>query len=94
MGNRKFVRNHYVPEKDAFLTCFMNDELTKGHGYCIVKQSDLTVYLCCFLEFQLHGFCLTFRLGKLISLDHYVEGKSIDQPLEYRENVKLQDDTD
>ena len=94
LGNRKFVRNHYVPEKDAFLTCFMNDELTKMHGYCIVKQTDLKVYLCCFLESQLHGFCLTYKLGKLISLDHFVEGKSIDQPFAYRKNVILPDDVD
>ena len=74
LGNRKFVRNHYVPEKDAFLTCFMNDELTLSHGYCITKQSDLSVYFCSYLEFQLHGFCLIFKFGKLIALVHYVEG--------------------
>jgi len=77
-GTRKFVSNHYVPAKDAFLTCFMNDDLIKIDGYCIVKQSDLGVQICCFVDMQLHGFCLTFRLSQLISLDHYVEGQSID----------------
>ena len=77
-GTRKFVRNHYVPAKDAFLTCFMNDNLTKIDGYCIVKQSDLEVQICCIVDMQLHGFCLTFRLNQLISLDHFVEGQSID----------------
>ena len=72
----------------------MNDELTMSHGYCIAKHSDLKVYLCSYLEFQLHGFCLAYKFGKLISLEHYVEGKSIHQPLEYRENFKLPDDKD
>ena len=74
LGNRKFVRNHYVPEQDAFLTCFMNDELTNMLGYCIAKKSNLKVRLCSYLEQLLHGYCLTYKFSKLISLDHYEEG--------------------
>ena len=96
LGNRKFVRNYYVPAKDAYLTCFMDDDLICMHGYCIAKYSDLRVVICCFLEFKLHGYCLTYKFGNLISLEHYEEGNIIDQPLVlvYRQNFKFDDDVD
>ena len=78
LGNRIFVRNHYIPAKDAYLTCFMDQDLINMHGYCISKHNDLKVMVCSFLEFHIHGYCLTFKFGKLISLDHYEEGNIIE----------------
>ena len=63
------------------------------HGYVIVKQSDLKVRVTCYLDFKYHGHTLTLELGKIISLDNFVEGESIDNPLVYK-TAKYEDDKD
>ena len=83
-GNRKFVRNHYMPSLGGFVTCFMDDDLTIIHGFCILKKSNLIVLVCSFVNTKLEGCCLTFKNNKLVSLDLYEEGEVIDQPLAYR----------
>ena len=80
------MKNLFVPEKNAFLTCFMNSDLSDIHGFCIAKQIDLRVFIGSYLNFNLHGYVLTFKLAKLLSLDRYDEGELIDQPLIYKQN--------
>ena len=43
------------------------------------------------MNFNYHGHVLTLKFTKLLSLDHFDEGKSIDQPFTFKKNVKLTD---
>ena len=78
IGNRKFVKNFYFASKDAYITGCTEEDLSRMHGCSISKQSDLKVHATCYLDFKHHGHSLTSELGKLISLDNFVEGESID----------------
>ena len=64
----------------------MNTELSDIHGFCIAKQIDLRVIMGPYLNFELHGYVLTLKFSKLLSLDHYDEGELIDQPLIIKKN--------
>ena len=74
VGNRKFVGNFYFAIKDAYITGVAEENLSWMHGYVVVKQSDLKVRATCYLDFKFHGYSLTLELGKIISLDNFVEG--------------------
>ena len=93
-GDRKFVVNLFVAEKNAFVTCCMDEQLKNILGFCIAKQSDLKVRAGSYVNFQLSGYCLTFQYCRLIYLERYDEGQPIDQPLVYKVNVTLPDDED
>ena len=69
----------------------MNDEMTDIHGYCIDKQMDQQVLMGPCMNFNYHGHVLTLKFTKLLSLDHFDEGESIDHPFTFRQNVKLTD---
>ena len=71
----------------------MEYDLSMMHGYCIVKQSNLLVIVTSYLNFKFHGITFTFKLGQLISVDHFEEGESIDNPLVYK-TAKYADDKD
>ena len=49
--NRKFARDYYIVDLDAFVTSFFDEALTTPHGYAIMKKPNLSVKLCPLLNF-------------------------------------------
>ena len=58
-SSRKFVKNYNIGNL-GFVTCFMDSDLKIIHGIALVKQSDMKVFICSFLNNKRHGHCLTF----------------------------------
>ena len=69
----------------------MNHNLSEIIGPALVRKLNLRVLVCKFLNNQLTGNCLQYYLGKLEKLLHYEEGKEVDYPITYEENLKLPD---
>ena len=66
--SRKFVKNLFNVPTQGFITSYMDSDLKIINGVAIVKQSDLRVLICAFIHNKLHGYCLTFKSGKLETL--------------------------
>ena len=76
----------------GFVTGFTDSDLSRVHGYAIVKQTNMKVIIGGYLNDKLHGYCLTYEHGKLESLQHYEEGEKVDLPIVHKENYSLPDD--
>ena len=84
-SSRKFVKNYNIGNL-GFVTCFMDSDLKIIHGIALVKQSDMKVFICSFLNNKRHGHCLTFQHGRLITLENYEEGELVDLPITYKQD--------
>ena len=76
----------------GFVTCFADEDIKEIQGPALIKQSDLKVLVCSYLNKKLHGNCLTFKYGKLESIEKYEESQLVDEPMMYQENMVVPND--